>query len=366
MMSQETISPKQLFALMVLFELGTALVVPIGLESGHAIWLSILLALPGGMLLYWITSGLYNRYPELNLSGCMQKIVGKWIGRGLSLLYLSLFMHFSARNLRETGNLLLSASYDKTPLLFINAAMIIAVVYMLRKGIGAFAKMAEIYIFVIFLIGVISNVLIVASGLVQLRNLFPLQMRDVKGVLASAYPEIWMFPFGELFLFLTLLPYLGKKRSARTTGMLALLAGGLLLSFTHAVEISVLGEKIYARSTFPLFSTISLVNVANFIQRLDAFVILAMIICAFFKMTAYCYGASIIAAEVFQVRDMKKLAVPVGVIVLLTSILIADNYVIFLEEGKLSLTYILPVSYALVPAILFIVDRVRSKFGLYR
>lgn len=53
-MKKETISASQLFALIFLFELGTALVVPIGLESGHAVWIAILLALPGGLLLYLI------------------------------------------------------------------------------------------------------------------------------------------------------------------------------------------------------------------------------------------------------------------------------------------------------------------------
>ncbi|WP_330708024.1 hypothetical protein [Paenibacillus polymyxa] len=46
-MKKEVIGTNQLFAMIILFELGTAIVIPIGLETGHTIWLSILLALPG-------------------------------------------------------------------------------------------------------------------------------------------------------------------------------------------------------------------------------------------------------------------------------------------------------------------------------
>ncbi|WP_058302284.1 GerAB/ArcD/ProY family transporter [Gorillibacterium timonense] len=365
-MTNETISPKQLFALMILFELGTALVVPIGLESGHAIWLSILLALPGGLLLFLIFSDLHRRHPGASFSSCMQKIMGKWIGFALSLLYISFFLLNGSRNLRESGNLLLSAYYDQTPILFMNAIMVIAIVYFMRKGVNVFGRTSEIYLFVIAMIGIICNFVVIASGLVKLHNLFPLHMQDWKGALSSAYPDIWLFPFGETLLFSILLPYLSKSKSARKTGLLAMLTSGLLLSFTHAIEISVLGEDIYGRTTFPLFTTISLVNVANFIQRLDAFVMLAMIICVFFKATAYCFGACILAADLFHVQDFRMLAVPIGVVLLFTSLISAENYVIHLDEGKVAMAYILPVTNVLIPAILAVVDRVRTKFGLYR
>lgn len=171
-MRKEVISPKQLFALIVLFELGTALVVPVGLESGRSVWLSILLALPGGIVLYLIYADLYRQFPGLILSGYMQKILGKWIGWPLSLLYVPFLMFSGSRNLREAGDLLFSASYDKTPILIINAAMIAAVVYVLSKGIEVFGRTAEIYFLAIVAIGVISNSIVIASGLVDIKICF--------------------------------------------------------------------------------------------------------------------------------------------------------------------------------------------------
>lgn len=62
-MRKEAIGPIQLFSMMVLFELGTAIVVPIGLESGHAVWLSILMALPGGFSYIGFTSICIFNFP---------------------------------------------------------------------------------------------------------------------------------------------------------------------------------------------------------------------------------------------------------------------------------------------------------------
>ncbi|WP_281257758.1 GerAB/ArcD/ProY family transporter [Paenibacillus donghaensis] len=204
---------------------------------------------------------------------------------------------------------------------------------------------------------------VIAAGLVKFDNLFPLHGKDWVAALSSAYPDIWIFPFGELVCFTTILPHLNKSVTARPAGLIALGLSGLLLSFTHAIEIAVLGENIYSRTTFPIFTTITLVNLANFIQRLDALVILTLIIGVFFKMAVYCYAAMAITADLFKVSDSRQLAIPVGVVVLFSSFISAGNYPIHIDEGKVFLKYILPYLCAAVPILLFLVHSIRRRFG---
>lgn len=365
-MKKEVIDTKQLFAMIVLFELGTALVIPIGLESGRAVWISILMALPGGLLLYYIYVDLYLQHPNLNISGYTRKILGNYIGWPLSLLYIPVLTFNGSRNLRELGDLLVSASYDQTPIFIINSIMIIAVIYTLGRGIEVFSRTAEIYVFIIFVMGLICGFVVIAAGLIDLSNLFPLHAKDWKDAFKAAYPNVLLFPFGEMVCFTTILPHLKKSGSAKKTGMAAIVLSGLFLCITHAVEVAVLGEDIYGRANFPMFTTITLVNLANFIQRLDALVILTLIICVFFKMSIYCYAAMAIAADLFKVKDIRKLAVPVGTVVLFSSIISAENYPIHMGEGKVFMKYILPYLSVVIPLLLYGVHRIRKKLGLYR
>jgi len=60
---------------------------------------------------------------------------------------------------------------------------------------------------------------------------------------------------------------------------------------THVIMLSVLGVGVYNRATFPLYVTTSVINIADFLQRLDAIVLLTLIIGVFFKMTMYSYAA---------------------------------------------------------------------------
>ncbi|WP_151734411.1 GerAB/ArcD/ProY family transporter [Paenibacillus tengchongensis] len=365
-MRKESIGSFQLFAMIVLFELGTALVVPIGLESGHAVWVSILVALPGGVLLVLIYDYLYRQFPDLPISGYMRRILGPAVGWPLGLLFVPVLLYNGSRNLREAGDLLISASYDKTPVIIINSIMVIAVMYILYMGIEVFARTAEIYFMITMVMGLVCNFVVIAAGLVKLHNLFPVHPGEWLEALRSAYPNIWIFPYGELVCFATILPHFKSARKVNKVTVAALVLSSFLLSFTHAIEMSVLGADIYSRTTFPMFTTITLVNVANFIQRLDAFVILTLIIGVFFKMSVYCYAAVAIAADLFRIRDLQKLVLPVGVVVLLSSFVSAENYPAHMADGVVFLERILPIPCAVVPILLFAVHRLRLRFKLYR
>ncbi|MBE1445908.1 GerAB/ArcD/ProY family transporter [Paenibacillus sp. OAS669] len=365
-MENAKMNVRQLFALIVLFEFGTAIVLPIGFVSQQSVWISILLALIGGVLLFTIYDFLYRQYPTMPLSGYIRKIFGKYVGWPVCLVYLGFFIYNDARVLRETGELLVTTVYDQTPLFIINALLMIAVIYVLYNGIEVLARTGEIHLLFMLIIGVLGIVTVLFSNIMDLKHLLPLAGAGWKPIVESAYRNILMFPFGEMISFATILPYLNKIQSGRKTGIFALICSGLILSFTHALEIAVLGPDIYSRSTFPLFLTISKINIADFLQRMDAIVILTLIINAFFKCAITCYAAMIIAADLFQLKKPQKLALPIGITILLSSMMTAGSWTEFEQEGKqVIIGVFLPLLSIIIPVLLLVVHLIRKRFGLY-
>ncbi|PGY11916.1 GerAB/ArcD/ProY family transporter [Bacillus sp. AFS031507] len=169
-----------------------------------------------------------------------------------------------------------------------------------------------------------------------------------------------------MICFTTIFPYLNKLQAGRKTGVKALMFSAIVLSITHAIEISVLGAKIYSRATFPLYSTMIYVNIADFLQRVDAIAILALIIGDFFKVCIYCYAAVIVASDLFKIQTKQKLIIPFGIIVLFLTMMIASNLLEQFEEGKLVLKFLLPLFSAVIPLLLLVVHLLRKRLGLYR
>ncbi|WP_281269145.1 GerAB/ArcD/ProY family transporter [Bacillus taeanensis] len=91
----------------------------------------MLFGLAGGILLFFMYRYLYLQYPEKPLTSYITEVFGKYLGWMIGLCYIVYFLNISMRVLRDFGDLLLVSTLPKTPLLPINAFMILAVSYIL-------------------------------------------------------------------------------------------------------------------------------------------------------------------------------------------------------------------------------------------
>ena len=361
-MAKERIGVKELFALIILFELGTALVIPIGFAAGQNVWVSVLLALIGGILLFLLYNYFAIRYPGLSFSLYTQKILGKYIGWAMSLLYIPLFIYIAARDLREAGGLLLASTYDRTPLFAINALMMIAVIYTVRKGIEVLARMAEIYLIIMIILGVLGNIFVLLSGIIEPKNLLPLFPHGLKPILTTAYPNILIFPFGEMVCFTTILPYLNKKSQAATIGLSAIIIGGMVLTINSIILLCVLGPETVLRSSFPALTAVSYINIASFIQRLDTFILILMVILGFVKITIYFFCAVIGTADLFRMKPSVTNIYLIGGVIFFSSLMIAPSYQAHINEGLKIVPYLLHLPFHIaIPILLLITAYIKQK-----
>jgi spore germination protein KB len=358
------ISSKQLFALIVLFELGSALVVGLGIDAGKDAWLAILLGWAGAMAIMWIYGYLFRQYPNLPLTGYLQKILGKYIGWLLGLLYTIYFIYIAARVLRDFGELLYTSSYDLTPLFVINGLLILTISYVLYKGFEVLGRTGEIFFVILIIVGLVGNLLVFMSGLVDVKNVLPFLEKGWKPVFKAAFPLTFTFPFGEMITFTMLFPYLKKPKDALKVSYSAMTLSAVILSLTMFINLGVLGMDITSRSTFPLLLTVGKINIANFLQNLEMISIITLIIGGFFKVSIFFYTAIIGIANLFKIEKKEKIVLPIAIIILLLSVQIANNLTEHLSEGlKVVPLYIhLPFQTG-IPLLLLIVVWIRKRLN---
>lgn len=332
-MEKAKISAKQLFSLIVLFELGSAIVVGLGMKAKQDAWLAILLGMAGGLALFLVYIYLFRQYPDLPFTGYMEKILGKFIGRTLALIYILYFLYIASRVLRDFGELLLTSTLEETPLLVVNLMMLFIISYGCYLGIESLGRTGEIYLIITMALAFLGIFLVFASGVFKPENLLPVLENGWKPVLTTAFPQTLTFPFGEMIVFAMLLPYLNNPQSALKIGWSAMLFSGLLLTFIITINIGVLGAHIAANATFPLLKTFEKINVGDFIQRLDAIGISLLIIGGFFKVAVFFYAAVIGLADLFKAKSHRSLVYPAGAALLVLSLLIAGNFVQHIEIG---------------------------------
>lgn len=363
-MDKEKISPFQLFCLMYLFELGSSIVVGVGMQAKQDAWLAILLGMISGLVLFLIYSYLFFRFPNQTLTSYIPKLVGKYIGVPLSFIYVLYFLYISARVLRDFGDLLITSTLRQTPLLIVNGLMMLLITYGIWKGIEVIGRTSELVFLLMLLLGFIGLVVIVFSGIIKMENLFPVLENGWKPVLSTVFKQTYTFPFGEMIVFTMILPYLNKPHLGRRVGLFAMLASGIVLSVTIAIEISILGPLAAAVNHFPLLETISRVNIANFIQRLDVIVVATLILGVFIKIMIFFYAGFVGFVEIFSITKKNHITYCIfalGILILISSILIARN---FTEHIQIGLKWVplylhLPLQTG-VPFILFTIALIRK------
>lgn len=363
-MEKVRISSKQLFAIIVLFELGSSLVVGLGLNAKKDAWLAILLGWVGGMSILWVYTSLFRQFPDLSLIGYLQTIIGKYVGWLVGLIYIVYFIYIAARVLRDFGELLFISAYDLTPLLVINCLMIVTIAYVLHKGLEVLVRTGEVFFIVLITILLLGSLLIVISGLIDVKNLLPFLEKGWKPVLKAAFPLTFTFPFGEMITFTMIFPYVNNSKNALKVSYGALTLSALILSFIAFINLGVLGVDIASRATFPLQVTVSKINIANFLQNLEVLSLLTLIIGGFFKISLFFHTAVIGAADLFQIEKKERLILPIGIVILLLSVQMAKSLTEHLNEGlKFVPQYLhLPLQTG-IPLLLLIIVLVRKRMG---
>ncbi|MEH7073187.1 GerAB/ArcD/ProY family transporter [Neobacillus drentensis] len=361
-MEKAKISASQLFVLIVLFEMGSAILVGIASNAKQDAWIAVLLGMVGGIGIFYIYYGLFVYYPELPLTSYLQEITGKWIGKFIGLFYVAYFIYIAARVLRDFGELLSSTIYNSTPLFVINTLMIITIIYAIHKGFEVLARVGELYFGIVYMTAILGMLLITFSGLIHLDNLKPVLENGLKPVLHTFLAQTINFPFGEMVVFTMLLPFLNDKTKAKKVYLGGMILAGINITITVVINISVLGADLFQLSTFPLLNTIGRIQIADFIERLDVLFMLYLIIGGFFKISIYYYAAVAGAADIFGVTNQRKLGFPIGIIVLFASITIATNYAEHIKEGLVVVPIYLHWPFQIIiPLMLLIIAFFRNR-----
>lgn len=362
-MEKAKISLKQFFALIVLFELGSAVVVGLGMKAEQAAWLAIILGMLGGQLLFMIYGYLYYSYPNLSLTGYIKKILGSYLGSVVSLAYIVYFMYIASRVLRDFSELLVTTALRNASLLFVSALMLLVIAYASYLGIEVMGRAGEICFMLVMCLTVFLIIIIFVSKLPKIENLLPIVDYDTwKKVFSTAFPLTLTFPFGEMIVFTMLLPYVENQGEVVKTGLFAMLFSGIVLSITIAINISVIGVHLAKISIFPLLKTMSKVSIGEFVERLDSMVIFLLIIGIFFKVSIFFYCSVLGMSDLIKVKNFRTLIVPFFIITLIITLKIANNIVEHLDIGleKVPLYIHIPLQVG-IPLLLAVLTFIKGK-----
>ncbi|MWC28079.1 GerAB/ArcD/ProY family transporter [Paenibacillus sp. MMS18-CY102] len=360
-MGLERIGLRQLSILVIHFMLGTSILIApsnlahVAKQDG---WISATLGIMLVLGSVWLYDLLARRYPTLTFTQMIEHILGKWVGKIVSLMLFSYLFLLASFLVRVAGNFITTQMMPETPIESIHLILIIIIVIAVCYGIETIARASEMLFLPVTVLLVLLIIFLLPE--IHFANLLPMFERGIAPVALSTF---YLFTIQEVAVFLMIYPYVSKPGKTRSAMAVGVVVGGIAIILTTLLCLIVLGANLTERNIFASYSLAKKITVAHFL-RVDAFMAIIWLVALFFKMAVTFYGSVLSLSQTLQLPRYRVLAMPLGFLLLWLSTIVYSNIVEFLNFTP-GIWSIYSCCYVvLLPILLLIIGRIR--FGRFQ
>ncbi|WP_088105352.1 GerAB/ArcD/ProY family transporter [Halalkalibacter urbisdiaboli] len=360
----ETLSLWQFFLLVIVFTIGTTVVVGRGDDAKQDIWIAEIIAVFFGVGLVYFYYFVLKRGGGKNLYGLLVQVFGTKLGYVIVFGYANYFIYISTRNIRDFGELIKVTLMPVTPLEIISLSMMGVVFYVLFNGLEVLGKINEVLGPFLMTFLVLVGVMIFITGEIDVTNIQPVLAEGIKPIVKAFFPTMLTFPYGETVVFMVMMTSVSRFTAAGKTSAAAIVVSGLLIVYSNVVQITTLGEDVRNRSIFPLMVAAREIALLEFFERVDILVVFILMIGILIKVSVFFY-AGVKGLEFLFHIPYRYLMLPITLLIPLFSSFIADHIVSHFEEGLLVVPYFLHLPFQIgIPLFLLIVLLIKQKMKI--
>lgn len=311
-------------SIFVMYLLGSSLVGAGSLSSSRDFWLSIVVAYAVTLPLALLYGRLMRLSPDKDLYDLQTELLGPVFGRVTSLLLTWFAFHLGSMIIRNCTEFIQLDSLRLQPQYITAIPIGILAIWCITSGRATLARWAA-FMLPLFLT-IVLVITLLSTKLWDLRNLLPFLDDGWKPVLRDAR-NIAAFPFAEAALLPFILHPLRETRKAEKLMVLSFTVTMLVYVFVMLRNILVLGTQYISMLYYPSYIAISLINIGDFLDRIEVLISTVFIIGAFVKITVCLYVASLGVSKVLSIGDSKSFAAPLGLLMIVLSQFVYANVI---------------------------------------
>jgi spore germination protein KB len=323
----EKVNARQMTILIIFYFIGsTILITPASLAAGakQDAWIGAIFGVLISLLFVWFYTSIAKLYPEQNFAESLEIILGKWIGKIVSLLYILFFSLSAAGLVWVVGNFMTTQIMPATPAIVFHIAFMMGVIFGVRKGIEVLARSAEIFFFWFIMLFLFFTLFLLSD--IDVEKITPIFENGFQPIVHSSFYFISISGL-TMFTFLLILPSLKSAQASRGTMLIGTLLGGIVLVIITFLCVSVLGPTLTEYNVYPTYALAKKVNLGNFLERIEVIIAGIFMVTIFIKTTLYYYAIMISLAQTFRLKDYRPLVFPVGMWMVILSMIIYPSSV---------------------------------------
>lgn len=353
----ERMSAKQVVCMMVLFILGSNLITGGNMTAGQDAWASLLLGYIIAIPIVAIFAYFKKSVPDKDLFDLAYLSFGKIGGSIITLIFSGYAIRLGGLVIRNFTEFIQVVSLPETPQ-YINAICFgLISLYTIKKGIEILARGAT------FVLPVVS-ITVIVLGLLSIKHMNieyikPILAQDFKVILKGAMYNV-MFPFAETAVFIMFFPLVDTKKSPTKLYLYAITFGTLLFLDVVVRNTLVLGVPMMKSVYFPSYSAAGIINIKDFISRIEVLVSGNFIVSGLVKITVCLFVSCKGIAKLFNIKDYKKLAAPITLLMIAIAGFVFENTMHMVENINNRGYFILLIQVG-IPVLVLIGTKIKMR-----
>lgn len=320
-MQNEQITNKEGIYIVIVFIIGSSLILGIGGNAKNDAWLAGVAGLLMSMPMIFIYSRILSLFQGRNIFDILEIVFGRFLGKFVAVIYIWYAFHLGALVLRNFGEFLNIVAMPETPMIVTILGLALLGIIASRLGIEVLVRTTAFFFPILIFILVIVQLF----GLVQLdfNYLKPVLGKGLTRILRGGFAA-FSFPFAETVLFMGVFDALKSKKSITKVYFSGVLIASFIIVIITIRNISVLGaqrENFY----FPSYEAVSKINIGDIIQRIEVTVSIVFIFGAFVKSSICLLAACRGLGKLFGLSNYRNIVIQTGILMALFAYFVYDS-----------------------------------------
>lgn len=280
------------------------------------VWLSILVAIPVGLIAVWLLTGLAARYPGHDLGAILRRLLGPF-AYPLGVAFMLLFMVDAAES-AATFTSLSSGIFPTTPPSAFLVPLVGVAVYGCFLGVEVIARVnSAVLLFADIPLGILLAVVFAPQQ--KLVRVLPVLANGWWPVLIGS--QLVLGVWGMFVVVLNFLPLTDSEAKSRTCCLWAVIIVAVMEVGHNLGPILIFGPAT-AQMTWPSWTEVRVAEIGQFVERLDIVAIFLYVHGFWLELSAFIYASAQTASSLFGLRSHKVLLLPLGLAIFLGALAI--------------------------------------------
>lgn len=303
--------------MLILYELGSSLVTGGSMRTEQDSWIATLIGLGMTIPLLLLYAKLQTLCPNGDIYDMSRTAFGKVAGSAVTLLFSLYALHLGAMVIRNFTEYIQVLSLPETPQPVCAVCIGALAFFTVQKGLEVSARSAEFVMPIGY--AVIGILVALVTKNMEFSNLQPFLNHDARSLFSDGFSAL-TFPFAESVVFLSVFCTVEKPAASfRKIYLMGTLVAGAVLTVLLVGDIAVLGMPIARMLFFPTYETVGVVDIGNFISRIEVLVSGNFIVFGLVKISTCMYVGCRGIMRVMNWKNIKLLAGVVTIAMIVAS-----------------------------------------------